>query len=92
MNGQWRMPLAAGAAPVEVTAAEPPEPRLFVVYWREGRCRQLFAFRSQVRAASAAEARRGLRLPRGARPPRVFGVKLLCAPGGGCALSGRWAG
>ena len=82
MNGQHVPPMAA----------EPPEPRLFVVYWREGRCRrQLFAFRAQVRAASAAEARRGFHLPRGPQP-HVFGVKLLRDPGGGCALSGRWVG
>lgn len=80
MNARSMPPAAKPAGP----------PRLFVVYWREGRCRQLFAFRSQVRAASAAEARRGFRLPRGPGP-HVYGVKLR-APGGGCARSGRWVG
>lgn len=86
MSGQWMPPAA-----VAMVAEPPGPPRLFVVYWREGRGRQLFAFRAQVRAASAAEARRGFRLPRGPRP-HVFGVKLLRAPGDGCAVSGRWVG
>ncbi len=88
MSARRRMHAAGAApdaAPIGAMTAELSGSSLFVVYWRKGRCRQLFAFRSQVRAASAA--RQSVRLPRrGARRPlHMFGVKLR-APGGGCAL------
>ena len=61
----------------------------FAVYWREDH-RQLFAYRSEVDAASPALARRAIGFPRRSRP-FVHGVKLR-APGGGFARSGQWVG